>query len=376
MKDTVIKGNGKSRFIKAPTDMPATFEEWRTQLLAGTATLDIGLNAAGCDVVGTAMSKANLLSDTTKLALELSGSDPTVNDALYALSQKGSPAEVHVMADVGTTVTMSRSGKTLTATVGSDGNAVLYPTELGEWTIVYIFDGSQKTRTYTLEVIGIVYVYPFVVGATLNDTTWENINMVSKLGMAKQFWSVGDTKTISVNGTNYEFQIIGFNHDDKTAGGKAGITFQMVDCLSTTYNMNSSNTNNGGWKNSAMRSRMSTFLSQLPSDLQSVIKAVNKLVSVGNNTSTIETVSDKLFLLSEVEIFGSTTYSFAGEGSQYEWYKAGNTKVKKVNGSAYYWWERSPRSGNTGTFCSVGSNGGAGNLTASDSNGVSFGFCV
>ena len=376
MKDTVIKGDGTSRTLKAPASMPETFEEWRSQLLAGNATMDIGLNSDGCTVVGTAMSKANLLSDTTKAALELSQRDPTVNDALYALSQKGSPAEVHVMADVGTTVTMSRSGKTLTATVGSDGNAVLYPTELGEWTIVYIFDGSQKTRTYTLEVIGIVYVYPFVVGATLNDTTWENINMVSKLGMAKQFWSVGDTKTISVNGTNYEFQIIGFNHDDKTAGGKAGITFQMVDCLSTTYNMNSSNTNNGGWKNSAMRSRMSTFLSQLPSDLQSVIKAVNKLVSVGNNTSTIETVSDKLFLLSEVEIFGSTTYSFAGEGSQYDWYKAGNTKVKKVNGSANGWWERSPFSGNTTYFCIVASNGDAGFNNASNSIGVSFGFCV
>lgn len=376
MKDTVIKGDGTSRTLKAPASMPETFEEWRSQLLAGNATMDIGLNSDGCTVVGTAMSKANLLSDTTKAALELSQSDPTVNDALYALSQKGSPAEVHVMADVGTTVTMSRSGKTLTATVGSDGYAVLYPTELGEWTIVYIVDGSQNTRTYTLEVIGIVYVYPFVVGATLNDTTWENINMVSKLGMAKQFWSVGDTKTISVNGTNYEFQIIGFNHDNKTAGGKAGITFQMVDCLSTTYNMNSSNTNNGGWKNSAMRSRMSTFLSQLPSDLQSVIKAVNKLVSVGNNTSTIETVSDKLFLLSEVEIFGSTTYSFAGEGSQYDWYKAGNTKVKKVNGSAYIWWERSPYSGDTNTFCCVNSGGGAVDSYASDSYGVSFGFCV
>ena len=115
MKDTVIKGNGKSRSIKAPTDMPATFEEWRTQLLAGTATLDIGLNAAGCDVVGTALTKANMLSDTTKSALELSGSDPTVNDALYALSQKGSPAEVRVIADIGSTVTMSRGGKTLTA---------------------------------------------------------------------------------------------------------------------------------------------------------------------------------------------------------------------------------------------------------------------
>ena len=280
------------------------------------------------------------------------------------------------MGDVGTTVTMTRGSKTLSGTVTSTGYATLYPNELGDWTIVFTYNGSQKTKVYTLEVIGIVYVYPFVVGATLNDTTWENINMVSKLGMAKQFWSVGDTKTISVNGTNYEFQIIGFNHDDKTAGGKAGITFQMVDCLSTTYNMNSSNTNNGGWKNSAMRSRMSTFLSQLPSDLQSVIKAVNKLASVGSNNSTIETVSDKLFLLSEVEIFGSTTYSFAGEGSQYDWYKAGNTKVKKVNGSASYWWERSPHSGGTSTFCSVGSDGYASNNYASHSRGVSFGFCV
>ena len=89
MKDTVIKGNGKSRSIKAPTDMPATFEEWRTQLLAGTATLDIGLNAAGCDVVGTAMNKANLLSDTTKSALELSGSDPTVCPEPEGFSRRG-----------------------------------------------------------------------------------------------------------------------------------------------------------------------------------------------------------------------------------------------------------------------------------------------
>ena len=381
MKDTVIKGNGKSRSIKAPTDMPATFEEWRTQLLAGTATLDIGLNAAGCDVVGTAMSKANLLSDTTKSALELSGSDPTVNDALYALSQKGSPAEVHVMADSGTTVTMSKGGKTLTATAQSNGYAVLYPTELGDWTIVYVFNGSQKTRVYTLEVIGIVYVYPFVVGDTLNDTTWDNIAIVSKLGKAQDYWKVGDTKTVAVNGVNYQFQIIGFDHDTlTTADGsrtKAGITFQLVDCLKTTYSMNGSNTNVNGWRGSTMRtSTMATLLNQLSSDLKSVLKFVNKVTSVGNNSSGLETTSDKLFLLSEIEVFGATQYSYAGEGKQYEYYTAGNSTIKKVNGSAGNWWERSPRSGGTGYFCSVSSNGSADYSYASISFGVSFGFCV
>ena len=382
MKDTVIKGNGKSRSIKAPTDMPATFEEWRTQLLAGTATLDIGLNAAGCDVVGTALTKANMLSDTTKSALELSGSDPTVNDALYALSQKGSPAEVHVMADSGTTVTMSKGGKTLTATAQSNGYAVLYPTELGDWTIMFTYNGSQKTKVYTLEVIGIVYVYPFVVGDTLNDTTWDNIAIVSKLGKAQDYWKVGDTKTVAVNGVNYQFQIIGFDHDTlTTADGsrtKAGITFQLVDCLNTTYSMNGSNTNSGGWNGSTMRtSTMATLLNQLPTALKNVLKSVNKLSGTGGgSTSGTQTTHDKLFLLSEVEIFGTTTYSVPGEGTQYAYYKAGNSKVKKVNGSANIWWERSPFSGNTDNFCRVNISGNANNSNASDSRGVSFGFCV
>ena len=381
MKDTVIKGNGKSRSIKAPTDMPTTFEEWRTQLLAGTATLDIGLNAAGCDVVGTAMSKANLLSDTTKSALELSGSDSTVNDALYALSQKGSPAEVRVIADTGSTVTMSRGGKTLTGKVASTGYATLYPTELGDWTIVFTYNGSQKTKVYTLEVIGIVYVYPFVVGATLEATSWDNIAAVSKFGQAPNYWKVGDKKNITVNGVTYAAQIIGFDHDTlTTADGsrtKAGITFQLVDCLKTTYSMNGSNTNVNGWRGSTMRtSTMATLLNQLSSDLKSVLKFVNKVTSVGNNSSGLETTSDKLFLLSEIEVFGATQYSYAGEGKQYEYYTAGNSTIKKVNGSANYWWERSPRSGGTASFCYVSSTGGADYNNASYSYGVSFGFCV
>ena len=60
MKDTVIKGTGTSRKLKAPATMPETFDEWRSQLLAGTATVDISLNPAGCDVVGTALTKETL----------------------------------------------------------------------------------------------------------------------------------------------------------------------------------------------------------------------------------------------------------------------------------------------------------------------------
>lgn len=376
MKDTVIKGTGTSRKLKAPATMPETFDEWRSQLLAGTATVDISLNPAGCDVVGTALTKETLLKDATKTALELSQSDPTVDDALYALSQKGSPAEVHVIADNGTQVTMTKGGKTLTAMV-SGGEAVLYPTELGEWTIKYTFDSSQKTKQWKLEVIGIVYVYPFTIGDNLNDTDWADIDICGRLGMAQQFFKVGDSKTVNIGGTNYEVQIIGFNHDDKVSGGKAAYSFQLVDCLNQTQKMNTSNTNTGGWNGSAMRGRMSTYKSQLPAALRNVIKTVKKKSGTGGGSSSgTQQTNDDLFLLSEIEIFGTTTYSVAGEGTQYEWYKAGNSRIKKVNGSANDWWERSPYSGNTYIFCHVGRSGSADSNDATTSAGVSFGFCV
>lgn len=376
MKDTVIKGTGTSRKLKAPATMPETFDEWRNQLLAGTATVDISLNPAGCDVVGTALTKETLLKDATKTALELSQSDPTVDDALYALSQKGSPAEVHVIADNGTQVTMTKGGKTLTAMV-SGGEAVLYPTELGEWTIKYTFDSSQKTKQWKLEVIGIVYVYPFTIGDNLNDTDWADIDICGRLGMAQQFFKVGDSKTVNIGGTNYEVQIIGFNHDDNVSGGKAAYSFQLVDCLNQTQQMNTSDTNTGGWNGSAMRGRMSTYKSQLPATLRNVIKTVKKKSGTGGGSSSgTQQTNDDLFLLSEIEIFGTTTYSVAGEGTQYEWYKAGNSRIKKVNGSANTWWERSPRSGDTNFFCFVNGSGNANYYYADYSRGVSFGFCV
>lgn len=92
MKDTIIKGNGKSQIIKAPEDMPETYIEWRNQAIQGRTFFDIGLNTevenenSGCDVIGTPLNKTTLLSDKTKSSLQLEGEDPTVNDALYKLS--------------------------------------------------------------------------------------------------------------------------------------------------------------------------------------------------------------------------------------------------------------------------------------------------
>ena len=151
MKDTVIKGDGTSRTLKAPASMPETFGEWRSQLLAGNATMDIGLNSDGCTVVGTAISKANLLSDTTKEDLELSQSDPTVNDALYALSQKSSLAASAAAAAQSTAnAAMPKTGGTFTGNVSAQTSS---HSGIGLYNMYVVGnDGSTRVSTQRIKL--------------------------------------------------------------------------------------------------------------------------------------------------------------------------------------------------------------------------------
>lgn len=208
------------------------------------------------------------------------------------------------------------------------------------------------------------------------DNEWSEIIAACQSGNVPASWVVGNYKNMTINGKAYRIDIIGKNHDTYAAGGTAPLTFQMHDCYTETKQMNSSNTNSGGWQNSAMRTtHLPAILNMMPAEVKAAIRDVQKKSSAGNQSSSIQTTNDKLFLLSEIEIFGSTTYSFAGEGKQYAYYQAGNSKVKNLSGSAHAWWERSPFSSTSTAFCSVSSFGNATADSASYSYGVAFGFC-
>ena len=253
---------------------------------------------------GTPLNKDSLLKDATAALYGL-GADAVPDDLFKTLG-----AELRVMSDSGSTVTASKDGATLSATSDSSGFAILKIPVFGTWTVSATINGISISTDYEIKAIA---QYELVLSTSLETASWGVIDSISKSGNASSIWNVGDKKTINIGGTDYQFQIIGFNHDAKTAGGTAGITFQMVDCMNATAQMNSSSTNSDGWKSCAMRtSVLNSIFSSLPADLQKAIKAVNKLTSVGNQSATIKTTSDKLFLLSEVEIFGSTTYSKSG----------------------------------------------------------------
>lgn len=216
---------------------------------------------------------------------------------------------------------------------------------------------------------------PATTKANFADNTWAQIIKACQTNRVPDTWAVGNQKTMAIGGTDYVIDIIGKGHDDYADGsGKAPLTFQMHDCYGEGKNMNSSNTNNGGWTSCAMRqTHLPAILALMPTEVQNGIREVNKLTSAGSQSATINTTADKLFLLSEIEIFGSVSYSKSGEGTQYDYYKPGNSKVKTLNGSADNWWERSPSYSEY--FCFVNSDGYANYDYAGSAYGVAFAFC-
>ena len=268
------------------------------------------------------------------------------------------------------------------------------PTGISDGTVVY--EGTALTYTDTGLTAGTTYYYRAfaynartkyqtelrVVSMTATnlkfnfaDNTWDEIVDACHNNTVLNSWVAGDSKTITIDGVNYQFDIIGKNHDTYTAGGIAPLTFGLHDCYGTTYPMNSLADNSTGWNGSKMRTEtLPAILAKMPENIRNGIRAVNKPTAT-SGSSTIKTASDKLFTFSEMEVYGSASYSYSGEGKQYDYYKAGNSKVKKVGSTASRWWLRSPQANDGYNFCAVTTGGSINSSNASNSNGVCFGFC-
>lgn len=227
------------------------------------------------------------------------------------------------------------------------------------------------------------------------------------------YWAVGDKRTIHHNAmaatgvseshkaNDYIYVIIGIEHDDLVTAingkTKAAITIQTERMLyldtTTEYNssydtshecgyMNSSNTNSGGWGYCDRHTWCNNVYKKcLPTYIQNMMKQVRKLTSEGSQSNTIKTSNDYVFLPSEIEIFGSTAHSFAGEGKQYQYFKnATANRYKKPRYSSAYvsgqYWTRSPYSSGSDSFCGVGRGGSANADSASNTGGIDPCLCI
>lgn len=306
-------------------------------------------------------------------------------------------------------VTCSVSGTTINITGLAAGSA----------TITVKCAGDSNYNAPADQTISVTVELPT---STLNSNSWSVIKAASDANQGSNYWKVGDTKSITINGTVQGFSIsnfavdafiIGFNHNSGKEGGNR-IHFQIGKVNGTNcafcdskygntgtdqgFRMNQSNTNVGGWKDSYGRKTLlgnsgtptsppaGSFMNALPSDLRNNMKSVTKYTdNVGNNqnnATSVTSTTDYLFFLAEFEVFGSRGGANSAEQNyqaQYSYYSGSNAKIfYKHNAltTAVWWWLRSPGSNYTNTFRIVDTDGAWNGYSAHGSGGVAPGFCV
>ena len=383
---------------------------------------------SGRSVSGTAVNGQCVLTlpeaGTWTVSATLDGqtsSTQTVNVVeSYAVTLTYFSATITVTAPSGSTVTCSKGATSYQKT--STGTAVFTVTEDGTWTVTATQGGQTATGTVNVTASTNYSITLSFVDDVLNNNDWDTISEVSSAGEAANYWSVGDRKQVTLNGTvgsctfsnysTYAF-IIGFNHNSSREGSNK-IHFQLAKtalsggtdiCFtdssynssgsSAAFRMNTSNTNSGGWEDSYMRnsicgtSKTSTsgrFMGAIPSALRNALKSVTKYTDNTGNASTsssaVTATTDYIFLLSEYEVFGSCSIANSNEASrqqQYAYYSAGNSKVKyrhTSTSSTAIWWLRSANRYYSRSFADVVTGGSVDYYSAGYSLGVAPGFCV
>ena len=220
------------------------------------------------------------------------------------------------------------------------------PTGINDGTVVY--EGTALSYTDTGLTAGTTYYYRafaynakkkyqtakrtvsivgsnLTIGATLNDTTWAQISAVSQAGYAALYWSVGDTKSITLTGNSgwasatLDVFIIGINHNASVEGSNR-IHFHIGKQEGKQI---------GLYKPGSL----SAVLSYLPEDMKSVMKAVTKWTTSSSNSAASSSVTT--INLGVIEVFGrasaQATTLLEGKQKQYEYYAAGNPTQHFLN---------------------------------------------
>lgn len=372
-------------------------------------------------------------TDLTKVASAIREKGGTSDSLVYPdgfvsaiqAIQTGTELQIIVTVESGATVTATKGSLSVSGT-SVNGTCTLIVPEAGTWSVNATL-GGQTSDTKTVSVTDSYAVALSFASSILNDNEWSVIKAVSDAGQGANYWSIGDRKAVTLNGTvgklslsnvtTYAF-IIGFNHNASVEGANR-IHFQLAKtalsggtdvCFCDNqygpdsgwsspgagyFVMNASNTNSGGWKSSQMRTNIcgtslssysGTIIAVIPAALRSVLKSVTKYTdNTGGGSSAasnITATTDYFFLLSEFEVFGSISYANGNEKNkqaQYAYYSAGNSKIKyKHNGTstAAYWWLRSPYASGSNNFVFVVTDGTVANYIALFSLGFAPGFCV
>ena len=222
------------------------------------------------------------------------------------------------------------------------------------------------------------------------EDSWDTIVSAVQAGSTENY-HVGDTKEVDM-GTFGTYTIRVANTSTpaecSTAGFSqtaCGFVLEFADIIATR-NMNSTNTNVGGWPATSMRTYVNNDIyNALPSELKNGIIDTYVVSGHGPSDSANFTSTDKLYLLSTKEVWGKEGTSNAinydttdAYTRQLDYYKAQGVTTSNYSGAKKNgdWWLRAANSNDSYYFYKVNTNGGQSDYIAGFTTGVAPAFRI
>ena len=191
---------------------------------------------------------------------------------------------------------------------------------------------------------------------------------------------VGSVVKIKVNGTLRNFIVVHQGKPSSIYDASCDGTWLLMEDIYETRQWHSSNVND--YANSTIHSYLnSTFLNLIDANIRAQIKQAKIPYRPGSGTSQsvnsgANGLSAKIFLLSDREVGytqSNVNQYIVNDGAKLSYFQDGNgttEKIAKLNGSAAYWWLRSPRTNDSTYAWYVYSDGYA------NSNGCTYSYGV
>lgn len=217
-----------------------------------------------------------------------------------------------------------------------------------------------------------VYVAP---GKDIDSYTWEELSIMASdsRNNGKLDYLLGQVRAVTLSGYgSVGFQLIGINHDDLSdESGKAPLTFMAQNIVE---NQTMGGSVSSGWASTTLHTYLNgTFYNAFPDNVKTLIKQVKKTYNMSSGQLVVD---DYLWLASEMEVFGTSTYDTSGTRYAY-WaqHTSNSDRIKKLGNEADTWWLRSASLSN-GYFAYVNSSGSLDSYFPSHDYGVVPCFCI
>ena len=194
--------------------------------------------------------------------------------------------------------------------------------------------------------------------------------------------AVGSIVKIKVNGTLRDFIVVQQGKPSSIYDESCNGTWLLMKDLYESRQWHSSNVND--YANSTIHKWLNNeFLNLIDANIRAQIRQAKIPYRPGSGTSMsvnsgANGLSAKIFLLSNIEVGGQTDWSYMPhDGARLAYFEYGtgtsanNKRLAYLNGSAAYWWLRSPYTSGSSYAWGVSSNGGSnGTIGCSGSYGI------